>query len=266
MKPIFSSLIKELHSYAKDHQYQRAVVGLSGGLDSAVALCVAIRAFGPKNVTALIMPEAGLTPHDDIEHSKALAQHFGCVMHYQAINSHMVDFNFLTWDKTEEANQHLKSHVRAMLLRYYAIGHNALWISAANKSDLSLGLGSKDGELAGDLHLLGDLYKSDLIELAKHIGLPDELMEKESSRNIKPSQTDFSDLGAAWPQVDDVLRQLNKNIDPDTLIQKGMDSLLVHKIARLVQQQDARSRFTPVIPVGDIKEALKKAQEAEASS
>lgn len=266
MNSIFSALIQELHAYAKNNQYQRAVIGLSGGLDSAVALCVAVRAFGAKNVTTLIMPEAGLTPHDDIEHAKTLVQHFGNTSHYQAINNHMVDFNFLTWDKTEEANKQLKAHVRSMLLRYYATAHNALWISAANKSDLSLGMGTMEGELGGDLYLLGDLYKSDLIELAKHIGLPDELIEKEPSRHLKPDQTDFSDLGSAWPQVDDVLRQLNKNADPESLIEKGMDSLLVHKISRLMQQQDARRRMSPVIPVGDIKAALKEAQAAEASS
>jgi len=266
MKVIVSTLIQELHAYAKNQQYQRAVIGLSGGLDSTVALYLATRAFGAKNVTALIMPEVGITPPEDIEHAKAIAQHFGNTMHYQTINNHMVDFNFLTWDKTEEANQRLKSHIRAMLLRYYATAHNALWISASNKSDLSLGLGHLDGELGGDLHLFGDLYKSDLIELAKHMGLPEELINKPSSRNLKPEQSDADDLGVAWPQIDDVLRQLNKKVDPDTLIEKGMDSLIVHKISRMVQQQNARPMFTPSLAVGDIKKAIKEAQQAEASS
>lgn len=266
MKPITSMLIQELHAYAKNHQFQRAVLGLSGGLDSAVALWIATRAFGPKNVTALILPEAGLTPSIDIEHAKALANHFGATTHYQAINSHLVDFNFLTWDKTEEANQELKAQIRTMLLRYYTNAHNALWITSVNKSDLSLGLGTREGELAGDLHLLGDLYKSDIIEIAKHIGLPEELIDKEPSRHLKPSQTDLEDLGVAWVQVDDVLKQLNNKMDPETLIEKGMDSLVVHKIARLVQQQNSRPMFTHVIPVGDVKEAIKKAQASEASS
>jgi NAD+ synthetase len=266
MKPITSMLIQELHAYAKNHQLQRAVIGLSGGLDSAVALWIATRAFGPKNVTTLILPEAGLTPSIDIEHAKALSSHFGATMHYQAINSHMVDFNFITWDKTEEANQHLKTHIRAMLLRHYTNAHNALWISCANKSDLSLGLGTLEGELAGDLHLLGDLYKSDITEIAKHIGLPEELLMKEPSRHLKPEQTDIDDLGIPWAQVDDVLRKLNSKIDPEVLIEKGMDSLIVHKIARMVQQQNSRPKFTHIIPVGDIKAAIKKAQAVEASS
>ena len=177
-----------------------------------------------------------------------------------------MDFNFLTWDKTEEANQELKAQIRTMLLRYYTNAHNALWITSVNKSDLSLGLGTREGELAGDLHLLGDLYKSDIIEIAKHIGLPEELIDKEPSRHLKPSQTDLEDLGVAWVQVDDVLKQLNNKMDPETLIEKGMDSLVVHKIARLVQQQNSRPMFTHVIPVGDVKEAIKKAQASEASS
>ncbi|MFT7184487.1 MAG: NAD+ synthetase [Oceanicoccus sp.] len=266
MKPITSMLIQELHAYAKNHQIQKAVIGLSGGLDSAVALWIATRAFGPKNVTALILPETKITPAIDIEHAKALAKHFGATMHYHAINSHLVDFNFMTWEETAESNQELKAQIRAMLLRYYAKAHNALWISSVNKSDLSLGLGTIEGELAGDLHLLGDLYKSDIIEIAKHIGLPEELVSKEPSRNLKLGQTDLEDIGTAWPQVDDVLRKLNSKVDPEVLIEKGMDSLVVHKIARMVQSQNARPKFTHIIPVGDIKAAIKKAQAAEASS
>ncbi len=266
MKAIFSTLIRELHAYAKSNRIHHAVLGISGGLDSSIALCAAVRAFGAKNVSALILPETGLTPDIDIDHAKALANHFGVVTHYHSINNHLVDFNFLSWKKTQESTEELKSSVRAMLLRYYARTHKALWISAANKSDLLLGLGTQEGELGGDLYLLGDLYKSDLVELAKHIGLPDELIEKAPSRHIKPCQSDAEDLCATWTQIDDVLRQINNKIDPEVLIEKGMDSLLVHKVARMVQAQTLKRRQTPIIPIGDIKKALKEAQEAEAAS
>ena len=83
MQAAYSTLIKELHRFAKNLQFQRAVIGVSGGLDSAVALCIAVRAFGPKNVTGLVLPEIGLTPEDDINHAKMLLTHFGCPLNYQ---------------------------------------------------------------------------------------------------------------------------------------------------------------------------------------
>ena len=156
MQDIYSTLIKELHKFAKNKQYQRAVIGLSGGLDSTVALCIAVRAFGGKNVTALILPEIGLTSNDDIEHAKALADHFGCQNHYQPINNFLVDYSFVTWDKTESANQNLKARSRSSLLHHYAEAHNALFIGMANKSDLLLGYGTLEGEFAGHLHIFGD--------------------------------------------------------------------------------------------------------------
>lgn len=266
MQDIFSTLIKELHKYAKNKQYQRAVLGLSGGLDSALALFIAIRAFGPKNLTVLILPEIGLTPNDDIEHAKALAEHFDVPYHYQPLNNFLVDYSFVTWDKTETANQNLKSRSRSSLLRHYADAHNALFISAANKSDLLLGYGSLEGEFAGDLHIFGDVYKTDIIDMAKSMDLPKELIEKPYSRHLKPRQKDLDDFSAPWSQIDEILQELVQGADPEVLIEKGMESLLVHKIMRLLQQHKGDFDHLNVIKVDRLKESIKQAQAAEASS
>lgn len=263
---IYSTLIKELHKYAKNNQYQHAVLGLSGGLDSTVALCTAIRAFGGKNVTALILPEIGLTPNDDIEHAKALADHFGCQSHYQPINNFLVDYNFSTWEKSELATENLKARSRSSLLRHFAESQNALFLGGANKSDLMLGYGSIEGEFAGDLHIFGDCYKTDIIEMAKTLELPRELIEKKHSRHLKPRQTDLEDLGAPWSKVDDALKQIIEGADPESLIEKGMDSLMVHRVSRLIHQNKSRFDHIPMIKLGRLTESIKKAQAAEASS
>lgn len=266
MQLLYSALIKELHGYAKNRQYQRAVVGLSGGLDSAVVLCLAVRAFGPQNVTALILPEMGLTSSEDIDHAKALATHFHVQNHYQPINNFLVDYNFVTWNKTETANENVKARSRNNLLRHYADSHNALFIGTANKSDLFLGYGNLEGEFAGDILPLGDLFKSEVAALAKSIGLPRELIEKPSSRNIRPRQTDEEDLSAPWSKIDDILHELLNGADPESLIQKGMDSLSVHKITRLLQQNAGKFDHLNIIRVGELADSIKKARQAEASS
>jgi NAD+ synthase len=266
MQAIYSTFIKELHQFAKNKQYQRAVIGLSGGVDSALALCVATRALGAKNVTALIMPEIGLTSNEDIEHAKALADHFGCKNHYQPINNFLVDYSFVAWEKTESANESLKAHVRGTLLHHYANAQNALIIGTANKSDLSIGYGSLEGEFTGEILLFADVYKTELLELASMIGLPKELIEKDSSRGLRPHQSDIGDLGTSWAQIDEILQQLEDKIDPETMIQKGMDALLVHKINRLVQQNEGKYNHLNKIAIGRISEAIKQAQAAEEAS
>ncbi len=266
MQAVHSTLIKDLHQYAKSKQYQRAVVAVSGGLDSAVTLCLAVRAFGGKNVCALFLPEIGLTPSEDIDHARALASYFGCSSHYQPINNFLVDYSFSTWEKTDEANELLKARVRNTLLKHYAEAHNALVLGTANKSDLLIGPGTLDGELGGELHVLGDLYKTEVQELGSFIGLPEEILAKPASRQLKPNQSDEETLGTTWMQVDEILRQLSTGSDPDQLIQHGMDALLVHKIARLLQQNSGRLDKVTRLQLGHINESIQKAFEAEAST
>jgi len=246
MNAVYSTLIQELHQFAKKNQLDRAVLELSGDLNSAVALCVAVRAFGPKNVTALVLPEMGVTPPLEIDHARVLAEHFGCVSHYQPINNFLVDYHFVPWEKTPASHELLKGRIRASLLRQYADSANALYMGTASKSDLLLGLGTLDGDAAGDIHVLGDLYKTDVWELARWIGLPDELLQKDD--------------------LDEILRELIDGTDPDTLIQKGMDALLVHKTVRLVEANEKKLGLVNVISIGQIPKAIQAAQAAEASS
>jgi NAD+ synthetase len=266
MQIIYSTLIRELHQYAKNNQQQRAVIGLSGGLDSAVALCIAVRAFGPQNVTALILPEVGLTSNEDIEHAKILTAHLGAMSHYQPINNFLVDYSFVTWDKTEQSNENLKIRVRSTLLHHYAEATNSLLIGTANKSDLALGYGGIQGEFTAHFHILGDLYKSEVLRLAQFIGLPAQLIDKPASLCLKPHRTDEDTLGSPWIKIDDIIDQMKQGVDPEVLIQKGMNSLTVHKINRMMQQNEEHTKKLPFIQVGQISESILKAQAAEASS
>jgi NAD+ synthetase len=263
---LYTLLIQELHQFAKNKQAERIVVGLSGGVNSAVALCIAVRAFGPKKVTALILPEMGVSPHEDIDHARALAQHFGCAVHYQPINNFLVDYHFITWENNGEAFPLLKTRVRSTLLHHYAESMSAMVLGTASKSDLALGLGVKDGEFTGALHILGDLYKSEVLELGRWIGLPEELFDKTPSRHLTPHQTDEDDLNGPWPKIDEILKNLSEGGDPQNLIEKGMDSLLVHKIVRLLEQNEASYKSYPIVDVSRVPESIKKAREAEAQT
>lgn len=266
MKSTYSKIVQGLHAYAKNHQAQQAVLGLSGGLDSAVVLCLALRAFGAKNVIALHLPERGLTPEDDSHTAKVLTEHLGVKLHSLSTNNFMVDFNFLPWQSGEEANQHLKARIRALLLQHHAESTHSLLLGCANKSDLALGLGDPHGEFIGDIHPIGDLLKSDVLQLAEYIGLPDEIIQKDPSRCLHPKMTDQSELNASWAELDTVLRPLLLGADPETLIQKGLKPVLVHRIVRLMDQAKGSWEHLKTLPVSPESERIQNAQAAEASS
>lgn len=266
MQAIYSSLIQQLHDQAKKRRATKAIIGLSGGLDSAVAFVIAVRAFGPQNVLAMILPEMGVTPARDIDYAKILSSHFNVRAYYQPINNFLVDFNFITWEKTGQADINLKARMRSLLIRHCAESESRLIIGSANRSDFLLGFGCKEGEFMGDIHVLGDIYKTDVMELAKYMGLPDELIDKAPSRCIFHKKTDEDEIGAPWSKIDEILRQLENNIDPETMIEKGMDSLIVHKIVRLIQENEGRKDSPVILQAGQIMNLIKKAQEAEASS
>ncbi len=266
MQVIHAHLVQELHKLAKEHQFERAVVGLSGGLDSAVVFCLALRAFGAKNITALLLPEIGITDPLDLDHARALAEFFAVPSHYQPINNFLVDFNFVSWEKSELGSENLKPRIRASLLRHFADSTNSLLLGTANKSDLLLGFGRPDGEFVGDLHILGDLFKTEVLDLAMFLNLPAELIDKMPTRGLKLNQTDEEDLGAPWHKIDEILSELHLSGDPESLIEKGMDSLLVHKLFRLMQQNEPLAKTLPIIPLGHIPDSILKACEAEAKS
>lgn len=266
LNALYALLIQELHQYAKKNQAERIVLGLSGGLNSTVALCIAARAFGPKKVTALLLPEMGITPQEDIDHARALAKHFGCTMHYQPINNFLVDYHFIPWEHNLSAFEILKTRVRASLISHYADSMHAMTLGTASKSDLLLGLGVKDGEFLGELHILGDLYKTEVAELGQWIGLPDEVFEKLPSRSLRANQNDEDDLSGPWTRIDEILKKLSEGVDPQSLIEKGMDSLLVHKIVRILEQNAGLSKDYLIVDVSRVPEAIKKAQEAEAQT
>jgi NH3-dependent NAD+ synthetase len=91
-------------------------------------------------------------------------------------------------------------------------------------------------------------------------------MNKASSRGLRPHQSDEADLVATWSKIDDILRQLENNVDPETMIEKGMDSLVVHKVVRLLQETESQKESGLVLQAGKTMNLIRKAQEAEASS
>lgn len=231
---IYKTLVNGLQKYFAQSYMKRAVVGLSGGVDSALTLKIAVDALGKENVTALLLPELGLTKDENIYHAKTLCQFFGVAYHYQSINSFLTDFAITPWKPNTLAHMNTKARIRAVLLYSYANTENALVLGTSNKSEIMLGYGTKYGDLAADIEVIGDLFKTEVIKLADHIGLPPEIVNKTPSAELSPGQTDEGELGAAYQDLDKIL--MKSELGEEACIAHGLPAPLVQQIFRRVKE------------------------------
>ncbi|MCK4588826.1 MAG: NAD+ synthase [Nanoarchaeota archaeon] len=182
----------------------KAVIGLSGGLDSAVVLKILVGALGAENVFALIMPETGLSEHTDDAVSFAMS--LGVKNQVVEINKYIDCFKDLNWDVSELASINTKARVRMVLLYNFSNSHNALVVGTSNKSELLLGYGTKYGDMGCDVFVIGDLYKTEVYELAKELGIPTRFIERKPTAELYSGQTDEKELGASYASIDEILK------------------------------------------------------------
>ncbi len=247
MKEIYEKIIDNLSSYSKNCAIHKAVIGLSGGIDSTLTLKLSVDAFGPENVFGVLMPERGLTKDENTYHARELAKFMGVKYFEVPINNFFIEYDLLPWHPSELANMNIKARIRMTILYNLANTLNALVIGTSNKSEILLGYGTKYGDCAADIFPIGDLLKTEVWELSRFLNLPDEIIEKAPSAELKPNQTDEEDLGASYLKLDQILNKLHET--KDTLIEKGVDPLLTNKIFRLVEKNKHKRELAPIIKV-----------------
>ncbi len=244
---IYETLVAGLKKYFADHHFKRGAVGLSGGVDSALTLKIAVDALGAENVTALLLPELGLTKQENIEHAKVLCQFFGVNCFYQPINNFLTDFSVVPWRPNPLAHMNTKARVRAVLLYSFANTQNALVLGTSNKSELLLGYGTKYGDLAADVEVIADLYKTEVVALADHAGLPPEIVNKTPSAELAPGQTDEEEMGATYQDMDKVLAKFMQGQTEEECITRGLPTALVTLVYRRVAQNKHKTELPFVI-------------------
>ena len=247
MQKIHEQLIKDIKNYFKKSGLHRAVLGVSGGIDSSLTLKLAVDALGPGKVTALSMPENGISDRGNTAHAKKLCEALGVETYSIPINHFLLPFNQIPWNGTPLANQNLKARLRAVLLYHYANTATALVLGTSNKSELLLGYGTKYGDLAADLEVLGDLYKEEVVSLADFVGLPREIIDKPPSAELYEGQTDEADLGASYSELDPILKRLDLGMD--ALIGRGISAALVHNVFTRVEKNRHKTEPPPIIKI-----------------
>jgi NAD+ synthase len=245
----YKNIINGLQQYFSESGFKKGVLGVSGGLDSAVTLKLAVEALGAENVTGLLMPENGITAQDNMMHAKTLCEFLRVQTFTHPINAYLMNYVTLPWKQNNSAYINTKARVRATILYSFANTYNALVIGTSNKSELMLGYGTKHGDLAADILPLGDLYKTQVKELAEFLDLPKEITEKIPTAELYKDQTDEAELGGTYSELDIILKQAE--LGEEMLIEKGMNPILVRKVFQRMRANAHKLQTPPIITISN---------------
>ncbi|WP_053240426.1 NAD+ synthase [Pyrobaculum islandicum] len=243
-----SEITAFIHDYVSSSGAKGVVVGLSGGVDSSTALALAVEALGADRVVALVLPSR-YTPQQDVEDAVSLAKQLGVRHFVVQIDQIVSAYSSLPfYDEGDQvARGNLMARVRMSILYYYANRYDMLVLGTGDKSELMLGYFTKYGDGGVDLLPIGDLYKTQVRRMAKHLGVPDRIAEKPSAPRLWAGHTAEGELGISYREVDLVLYAhelgLSKDVIPDAT---GVSRPKVEKVLALVAE-NAHKRAPPPV-------------------
>jgi len=215
---------------------QGVVVGLSGGIDSSLSAALAVRALGAERVHGFVLPYRTSSPESE-RHARAVAEHLGVPPRVIDI-SPMVDAYFaMEPDAKADRRGNKMARERMTILFDQAKKLDSLVLGTSNKTEILLGYSTVFGDNASSLNPLGDLYKCQIRQLSRHLGLPAEVVEKVPSADLWPGQTDEDELGFSYDTADEVLYLLfDVGLRPEEVIERGYDEQAVRRIVSLEQR------------------------------
>jgi NAD+ synthase (glutamine-hydrolysing) len=256
---VYKALVLGIRDYFKKMGFSQAVLGSSGGIDSAVAQCLASAALGSENVHAVMMP-SGFSSEHSVTDALALSRNLGNTVQKISIQN-LFDtflselqphFEGLPFGLAEENNQ---SRIRGNILMTLANKFGYILLNTSNKSELATGYGTLYGDMAGGISILGDCYKLQVYELAKFINrdkelIPSNILSKPPSAELRPGQKD-SDSLPAYEVLDPILYQYIEHVrGAEEIVKMGFNSILTERIIRMVNNNEyKRHQFCPVIRI-----------------
>ena len=253
---IHDALILGIKDYFQKSNLKKCILGLSGGIDSAVVCKLAVEALGSENVHALLMPSKFSSSHsvsDAEELAKNLRIKYDIISIegiFDSVNKTLSPFFAgKPFDLTEE---NIQARSRAILLMAMANKFNYVLLNTSNKSEFSVGYSTLYGDMSGGLSVLGDVYKTQVYELADYINrektiIPKNIITKAPSAELRPDQKD-SDSLPEYDVLDKILFQyIEKRQGPNELVQMGFDKTLVDRTLKLVNTSEYKRNQTPPI-------------------
>lgn len=235
-------LVGFLHDEITQAGFTRAVLGLSGGVDSALAAYLAVEALGKENVTAVMMPYRTSSPQSR-EHAELVARTLGVRTELVDITP-MVDAFLGTTGPTDRVRAgNVMARQRMIVLYDVSARDRSLVIGTSNKTEILLGYGTLHGDLASAVNPLGDLYKTQVWQLAEAVGVPKAVVEKKPSADLWDGQTDEGEFGFSYRDADRLLYQMvDERHTAEELGAMGFEPAFVARVGEMIRRFQFKRR------------------------
>ena len=243
LKDIHNELVEFLRENFKKAGFSKAVLGLSGGIDSALVAYLLRDALGKENVLAIMMPYKSSNP-DSLNHAKLVVEDL-------KINAKSIEITDMidAYFKNEKEASSLRmgnkmARERMSILFDYSSKENALVVGTSNKTEIYLGYSTQFGDSACALNPIGDLYKTNIWDLSRYLKIPNELIEKKPSADLWEGQTDEQEMGLTYKEADQVLyRMLEENKTVKEILAEGFSKDLVDNILKRMNRSEYKRRM-----------------------
>jgi len=226
--------------------FKKGILGLSGGLDSAVCAALAARALGPANVLGLIMPCGDAFPAD-VRDAERVGRALGIRARVIDI-APQIDAYFAaqpTKDRRRRGNKMARE--RMSILYDYSAREKALILGTSNKTELLIGYGTIHGDLACAINPVGDLYKTQVRQLARHLGLPAPILRKPPTAGLWAGQTDEAEIGLTYAELDEILENIvEKGKSAADMIKAGIKPAAVRGVWEMIRRSEFKRRMPPI--------------------
>ena len=231
--------------------FKRAVVGLSGGIDSALSCVLAAEALSPENVLAVRMPYRASSP-ESLEHAQMVIEQFKVQSETVDITD-MVDPFIRRDPKMSNVRKgNVMARARMILLYDQSEVFKGLVVGTSNKTEILLGYSTLWGDSASALNPIGDLYKAQVRQLARAMGIPSAIIDKPPSADLWVGQTDEDELGFTYEEVDKLLYLLvDQRYSPQECVEAGFDQQFVEKVVNRIRQTQFKRMLPPVAKISN---------------
>ncbi|MEZ5424774.1 MAG: NAD+ synthase [Pyrinomonadaceae bacterium] len=247
LESIRQALVLGVRDYAHKNRFTKAVLGLSGGIDSAMVATLAAEALGGENVLCVMMPSP-FSSEGSISHSEKLVKNLGCEVRTEPISApyqalmNQLEFRQPTKGGENLAAENMQSRLRGVILMSISNAEGRLVLATGNKSELAVGYCTLYGDTNGGLAVIGDVLKTEVYALARHINeaagrevIPVEIIEKAPSAELAPNQFDQDSL-PPYELMDPILKLYFENkLSPEAIIKEGHDAELVYTLLNKVE-------------------------------